>query len=165
MLWTVQQSLSEPAFFSSFPNRNGSSGGIHVVTCELSAFLIYSSCTDVNSWLVTFGFHLHNTIPGFPVPKFDLSMPSYELSKSQRWDDLPVGTTNISHAYWTQTPVFYSSSRQTLFFWKWTGSDRHQNNCFVFHCSSLMSEVSSCHLLIGLLCISHKINFNWAIFA
>lgn len=49
------------------------------------------SCTDVNSWLVTFGFHLHNTIPGFPVPKFDLSMPSYELRKSQRWDDLPVG--------------------------------------------------------------------------
>ena len=48
----------------------------------------------MNSWLVTFGFHLHNTIPGFPVPKFDLSMPSYELSKSQRWDDLPVGTTD-----------------------------------------------------------------------
>uniref|UniRef100_A0A8C2D943 Si:dkey-237h12.3 n=1 Tax=Cyprinus carpio TaxID=7962 RepID=A0A8C2D943_CYPCA len=24
--------------------------------------------TDVNSWLVTFGFHLHNSIPGFPVP-------------------------------------------------------------------------------------------------
>ncbi|KAM8848733.1 teneurin-3 isoform 2-T2 [Synchiropus picturatus] len=44
---------------------------------------------DVNSWLVTFGFHLHNTIPGFPVPKFDLSMPSYELRKSQLWDDLP----------------------------------------------------------------------------
>ncbi|XP_077464637.1 teneurin-3 isoform X2 [Stigmatopora argus] len=44
---------------------------------------------DINSWLVTFGFHLHNTIPGFPVPKFDLSMPSYELRKSQLWDDLP----------------------------------------------------------------------------
>lgn len=50
---------------------------------------------DVNSWLVTFGFHLHNTIPGFPVPKFDLSMPSYELKKSQRWDDLPVGEINL----------------------------------------------------------------------
>uniref|UniRef100_A0A8C8JLX7 Teneurin-3 n=1 Tax=Oncorhynchus tshawytscha TaxID=74940 RepID=A0A8C8JLX7_ONCTS len=44
---------------------------------------------DVNSWLVTFGFHLHNTIPGFPVPKFDLTHPSYELKKSQLWDDLP----------------------------------------------------------------------------
>uniref|UniRef100_A0A8C7FJ19 Teneurin transmembrane protein 3 n=1 Tax=Oncorhynchus kisutch TaxID=8019 RepID=A0A8C7FJ19_ONCKI len=44
---------------------------------------------DVNSWLVTFGFHLHNTIPGFPVPKFDLTQPSYELKKSQLWDDLP----------------------------------------------------------------------------
>ena len=52
----------------------------------------FSPSTDVNSWLVTFGFHLHNTIPGFPVPKFDLSVPSYELKKSQLWDDLPVST-------------------------------------------------------------------------
>uniref|UniRef100_A0A8C6TY83 Si:dkey-237h12.3 n=1 Tax=Neogobius melanostomus TaxID=47308 RepID=A0A8C6TY83_9GOBI len=44
---------------------------------------------DINSWLVTFGFHLHNTIPGFPVPKFDIGMASYELIKSQLWDDLP----------------------------------------------------------------------------
>ncbi|KAL0974317.1 hypothetical protein UPYG_G00218740 [Umbra pygmaea] len=44
---------------------------------------------DVNSWLVTFGFHLHNTIPGYPVPKLDLTHPSYELKKSQLWDDLP----------------------------------------------------------------------------
>lgn len=65
--------------------------GTKVFMLKLPKSLIYSSCTDVNSWLVTFGFHLHNTIPGFPVPKFDLSMPSYELRKSQRWDDLPVG--------------------------------------------------------------------------
>nr|XP_021516888.1 teneurin-3-like [Meriones unguiculatus] len=45
--------------------------------------------TDVNSWLVTFGFHLHNAIPGFPVPKFDLTEPSYELVKSQQWEDVP----------------------------------------------------------------------------
>ncbi|XP_029437000.1 teneurin-3 isoform X1 [Rhinatrema bivittatum] len=45
--------------------------------------------TDINSWLVTFGFHLHNAIPGFPVPKFDLTEPSYELLKSQQWDDIP----------------------------------------------------------------------------
>ncbi|XP_078534115.1 teneurin-3 isoform X1 [Lissotriton helveticus] len=45
--------------------------------------------TDVNSWLVTFGFHLHNAIPGFPIPKFDLREPSYELLKSQQWDDVP----------------------------------------------------------------------------
>ena len=68
-----------------------------VVTWNLLPFISFS-CTDVNSWLVTFGFHLHNTIPGFPVPKFDLSMPSYELRKSQLWDDLPVGTINISCA-------------------------------------------------------------------
>lgn len=56
---------------------------------------------DVNSWLVTFGFHLHNTIPGYPVPKFDLSMPSYELRKSQRWDDLPVRKINVSSTMYT----------------------------------------------------------------
>lgn len=46
--------------------------------------------TDVNIWLVTFGFHLHNAIPGFPIPKFDLTQPSLEMRKSQLWDDLPV---------------------------------------------------------------------------
>ncbi|XP_018431727.1 PREDICTED: teneurin-3 [Nanorana parkeri] len=45
--------------------------------------------TDVNSWLMTFGFYLHNSIPGFPVPKLDLNEPSYELLKSQQWDDVP----------------------------------------------------------------------------
>lgn len=57
---------------------------------QTSIFFSFSFPEDVNTWLVTFGFHLHNTIPGYPVPKFDLSMPSYELRKSQRWDDLPV---------------------------------------------------------------------------
>ncbi|CAL8329160.1 unnamed protein product [Lota lota] len=46
--------------------------------------------TDVNIWLVTFGFHLHNAIPGFPIPKFDLTQPSLEMKKSQLWDDLPL---------------------------------------------------------------------------
>ncbi len=45
---------------------------------------------DVNIWLVTFGFHLHNAIPGYPIPKFDLTQPSLEMKKSQLWDDLPV---------------------------------------------------------------------------
>ncbi|KAM9329353.1 teneurin-3 isoform 9-T9 [Gastrophryne carolinensis] len=45
--------------------------------------------TDVNSWLMTFGFYLHNSIPGFPAPKLDLTEPSYELLKSQQWDDVP----------------------------------------------------------------------------
>lgn len=48
------------------------------------------SFIDVNIWLVTFGFHLHNVIPGFPIPKFDLTQPSLEMRKSQLWDDLPV---------------------------------------------------------------------------
>lgn len=71
--------------------------GIYIVSSDLLSLTPLPS-PDVNSWLVTFGFHLHNTIPGFPVPKFDLSMPSYELSKSQRWDDLPVGRINLSGA-------------------------------------------------------------------
>lgn len=53
-------------------------------------FFSNNSLSDVNSWLVTFGFHLHNAIPGFPVPKFDLTEPSYELVKSQQWEDIPV---------------------------------------------------------------------------
>lgn len=50
----------------------------------------FSLYADVNIWLVTFGFHLHNAIPGFPIPKFDLTQPSLEMRKSQLWDDLPV---------------------------------------------------------------------------
>uniref|UniRef100_A0A8C2D9I7 Si:dkey-237h12.3 n=1 Tax=Cyprinus carpio TaxID=7962 RepID=A0A8C2D9I7_CYPCA len=46
--------------------------------------------TDVNSWLVTFGFHLHNSIPGFPVPFSEMTQASYELAKSLVWDDLTV---------------------------------------------------------------------------
>ncbi|XP_028815540.1 teneurin-3 isoform X2 [Denticeps clupeoides] len=53
------------------------------------SYTVQEYISDVNSWLVTFGFHLHNTIPGLPVPKFDMNQPSYELKKSQLWDDLP----------------------------------------------------------------------------
>ncbi|CAF93826.1 unnamed protein product, partial [Tetraodon nigroviridis] len=59
--------------------------------------------TDVNIWLVTFGFHLHNAIPGFPVPKSDLTEPSLEMRKSQLWDDLPVRVQQevmrLSHSF------------------------------------------------------------------
>uniref|UniRef100_A0A8B9K8X7 Si:dkey-237h12.3 n=1 Tax=Astyanax mexicanus TaxID=7994 RepID=A0A8B9K8X7_ASTMX len=44
--------------------------------------------TDVNCWLVTFGFHLHNSIPGFPVPNSGMTQPFYELTKSDVWEDL-----------------------------------------------------------------------------
>lgn len=56
----------------------------------LCLFPLFSVYVDVNIWLVTFGFHLHNAIPGFPIPKFDLTQPSLEMKKSQLWDDLPV---------------------------------------------------------------------------
>ncbi|XP_041440534.1 teneurin-4 isoform X7 [Xenopus laevis] len=47
--------------------------------------------TDVNSWLLTFGFQLHNVIPGYPKPDIDAMEPSYELintqMKTQEWDN------------------------------------------------------------------------------
>ncbi|KTG42100.1 hypothetical protein cypCar_00007866 [Cyprinus carpio] len=46
--------------------------------------------TDVNSWLVTFGFQLYNVIPGYHKPAMDTMEPSYELihtqMKTQEWD-------------------------------------------------------------------------------
>uniref|UniRef100_A0A3B5LCC1 Teneurin transmembrane protein 4 n=1 Tax=Xiphophorus couchianus TaxID=32473 RepID=A0A3B5LCC1_9TELE len=36
--------------------------------------------TDVNSWLVTFGFQLYNVIPGYRKPSTESMEPSYELS-------------------------------------------------------------------------------------
>lgn len=49
---------------------------------------------DVNSWLLTFGFQLHNVIPGYPKPDTDAMEPSYELlhtqMKTQEWDNSKV---------------------------------------------------------------------------
>ncbi|KAK5868949.1 hypothetical protein PBY51_009918 [Eleginops maclovinus] len=46
--------------------------------------------TDVNSWLVTFGFQLYNVIPGYRKPSTEAMQPSYELVrtqiKTQEWD-------------------------------------------------------------------------------
>lgn len=46
--------------------------------------------TDVNSWLLTFGFQLYNVIPGYPKPDTNAMEPSYELintqMKTQEWD-------------------------------------------------------------------------------
>ncbi|KAG5844322.1 hypothetical protein ANANG_G00161260 [Anguilla anguilla] len=46
--------------------------------------------TDVNSWLLTFGFQLYNVIPGYPKPNTEAMEPSYELTrtqtKTQEWD-------------------------------------------------------------------------------
>ncbi|XP_028832896.1 teneurin-3 isoform X11 [Denticeps clupeoides] len=66
--------------------------------------------TDVNIWLVTFGFHLHNAIPGFPIPKFDLTQPSLEMRKSQLWDDLP-SISGVQQAVTHQAKAFLSFER------------------------------------------------------
>lgn len=83
--------ILQPIFFSlfSFP-------------CPLLALSV-----DVNIWLVTFGFHLHNAIPGFPIPKFDLTQPSLEMKKSQLWDDLPVCIQNKSQMTYSNYPLLY----------------------------------------------------------
>ncbi|KAJ8271772.1 hypothetical protein COCON_G00106310 [Conger conger] len=69
--------------------------------------------TDVNTWLVTFGFHLHNAIPGFPIPKFDLTEPSLELKKSQLWDDLP-SISGVQQEVTRQAKAFLSFERPPL---------------------------------------------------
>ncbi|XP_030284276.1 teneurin-3 isoform X1 [Sparus aurata] len=66
--------------------------------------------TDVNIWLVTFGFHLHNAIPGFPIPKFDLTQPSLEMKKSQLWDDLP-SISGVQQEVTYQSRAFLSFER------------------------------------------------------
>uniref|UniRef100_A0A672Y236 Teneurin transmembrane protein 3 n=1 Tax=Sphaeramia orbicularis TaxID=375764 RepID=A0A672Y236_9TELE len=66
--------------------------------------------TDVNIWLVTFGFHLHNAIPGFPIPKFDLTQPSLEMKKSQLWDDLPA-ISGVQQEVTRQSRAFLSFER------------------------------------------------------
>uniref|UniRef100_A0A673YB77 Teneurin-3 n=1 Tax=Salmo trutta TaxID=8032 RepID=A0A673YB77_SALTR len=66
--------------------------------------------TDVNIWLVTFGFHLHNAIPGFPIPKFDLTQPSLEMKKSQLWDDLP-SISGVQQEVTRQAKAFLSFER------------------------------------------------------
>lgn len=56
--------------------------------------LLFLSLPDVNSWLLTFGFQLHNVIPGYPKPDMDAMEPSYELvhtqMKTQEWDNSKV---------------------------------------------------------------------------
>ncbi|XP_076585560.1 teneurin-3 isoform X1 [Chaetodon auriga] len=66
--------------------------------------------TDINIWLVTFGFHLHNAIPGFPIPKFDLTQPSLEMKKSQLWDDLP-SISGVQQDVTRQSRAFLSFER------------------------------------------------------
>uniref|UniRef100_A0A8C7YR34 Teneurin transmembrane protein 3 n=1 Tax=Oryzias sinensis TaxID=183150 RepID=A0A8C7YR34_9TELE len=66
--------------------------------------------TDVNIWLVTFGFHLHNAIPGFPIPKFELRQPSLEMKKSQLWDDLPM-ISGVQQEVTRQSKAFLSLER------------------------------------------------------
>lgn len=68
-------------------------------TYSMGMFLLLSH-PDVNSWLLTFGFQLHNVIPGYPKPDMDAMEPSYELMhtqmKTQEWDNSKVTPTHGS---------------------------------------------------------------------
>ncbi|XP_048837963.1 teneurin-4 isoform X3 [Brienomyrus brachyistius] len=63
-----------------FKNNNPISNS-HEIRCYM---------TDVNSWLLTFGFQLYNVIPGYAKPNTETMEPSYELVrtqiKTQEWD-------------------------------------------------------------------------------
>uniref|UniRef100_A0A8C3G6G7 Teneurin transmembrane protein 3 n=1 Tax=Cyclopterus lumpus TaxID=8103 RepID=A0A8C3G6G7_CYCLU len=67
--------------------------------------------TDVNIWLVTFGFHLHNAIPGFPIPKFDLTQPSLEMKKIQRCCSRPQSISGVQQEVTRQSQAFLSFER------------------------------------------------------
>lgn len=66
----------------------------------MGIFLLLSH-PDVNSWLLTFGFQLHNVIPGYPKPDTDAMEPSYELvhtqMKTQEWDNSKVTPQAAAH--------------------------------------------------------------------
>lgn len=66
----------------------------------MGTFLLLSH-SDVNSWLLTFGFQLHNVIPGYPKPDTDAMEPSYELvhtqMKTQEWDNSKVTPQAAAH--------------------------------------------------------------------
>lgn len=66
----------------------------HLRSTYSLGILLFLSLPDVNSWLLTFGFQLHNVIPGYPKPDMDAMEPSYELihtqMKTQEWDNSKV---------------------------------------------------------------------------
>lgn len=69
----------------------------------MGIFLLLSY-PDVNSWLLTFGFQLHNVIPGYPKPDMDAMEPSYELvhtqMKTQEWDNSKVICVHGRPPFW-----------------------------------------------------------------
>ena len=95
-------SHSGPLYWDMSPLRS---------THSTRTFLLLSH-PDVNSWLLTFGFQLHNVIPGYPKPDMDAMEPSYELvhtqMKTQEWDNSKVICAHTAT---------HPQARQTL--WEW----------------------------------------------
>ena len=105
------------------------------------SFILDLLFLDVNSWLVTFGFHLHNAIPGFPVSKFDLTEPSYELVKSQQWDDVPVRDKKQNCERWRRACLCLTVpclirlpgyQRPFFFFFFWLRKESTMSLAFLF---------------------------------
>lgn len=106
---------------------------------------------------MTFGFHLHNAIPGFPVPKFDLTEPSYELVKSQQWDDIPVRNKKQNYEkvingllvsclpIFNQTTLVKSVPKQFLiFFYSFQEEKQHFHLCFCLAKQGSMKQAQIC---------------------
>lgn len=80
-IWNHLSNALVPFNLYMFKNNNPVSN-IQDIKCYM---------TDVNSWLLTFGFQLHNVIPGYPRKETSAMEPSYELLntqvKTQQWDN------------------------------------------------------------------------------
>ncbi|XP_073476803.1 teneurin-2 isoform X4 [Aquarana catesbeiana] len=69
--------------------------------------------TDVQSWLVMFGFQLSNIIPGFPRSKLHFVPPSYELRESQECENGQL-ITGVQQTTERHNQAFMALEGQTI---------------------------------------------------
>ncbi|XP_073507218.1 teneurin-2 isoform X6 [Phyllobates terribilis] len=69
--------------------------------------------TDVQSWLVMFGFQLSNIIPGFPRSKLHFVAPPYELTESQECENGQL-ITGVQQTSERHNQAFMALEGQTI---------------------------------------------------
>ncbi|KAM9312735.1 teneurin-2 isoform 3-T3 [Gastrophryne carolinensis] len=69
--------------------------------------------TDVQSWLVMFGFQLSNIIPGFPRSKLHFVPPPYELTESEECENGQL-ITGVQQTIERQNQAFMALEGQTI---------------------------------------------------
>ncbi|XP_073445586.1 teneurin-2 isoform X3 [Dendrobates tinctorius] len=69
--------------------------------------------TDVQSWLVIFGFQLSNIIPGFPRSKLHFVAPPYELTESQECENGQL-ITGVQQTSERHNQAFMALEGQTI---------------------------------------------------